>query len=106
MALLPSVKLDPCGRIDVAASPPEVHREIREQAKVAAAALSNGISAVGILIPYAAPEFEDRTIGGDTVEALGWLLSELGVLGAILIEIALECSQCPSPRLNDGVEHG
>jgi hypothetical protein len=43
------------------------------------------------VLAYAAPEVEDRTISSETVEALAWLLSELGALAAGCFALAAHC---------------
>ena len=60
------------------ARPPSVLLELVEQAEAGAGALNLGISAVGTLMAHAAVPIEDGSISADTVEALGWLLGELG----------------------------
>jgi hypothetical protein len=45
--------------------------------------LRNGISSIGLLLAHSAVVVEDGTIGSsDALEALGYLLAELGALAA------------------------
>ncbi|MFY8042770.1 MAG: hypothetical protein ACOVOD_07570 [Rhodoferax sp.] len=52
-----------------------------------------GTSVIGQLLAYSAPEVEDGTVCSETVEALGWLLSELNDAAATLMVLVAECRQ-------------
>ena len=45
---------------------------------------------------HSAVVIDDGTVSSDTVEALGWLLAELGDLGAGLLVIAAHCRRATS----------
>jgi hypothetical protein len=68
----------------------------QSQAQLAASATSvmsvcnHGMAAIGHLLAHSAPVIEDGTIGADTVEALGWLLAELGDLAAYCMVLAVQ----------------
>lgn len=64
-----------------------------EAADNIARCLHLGTGAIGQLMAYAAPELEDGTVSSDSVEALGWLLSLLGELGAEMALLALQCGR-------------
>jgi hypothetical protein len=69
-----------------------------EDAETAVGAINRGISAIGFLIADSAPEIDDGTIHQETIEALGWLLSELGELGGACVVLAARCRQVhPQP---------
>ncbi|TFZ02992.1 hypothetical protein EZ313_17365 [Ramlibacter henchirensis] len=91
--LLPRLKLDAAGEPDVRATDPEVLSAIAEHAAASAAAINLGLSAVGSLMAYAAPQCEDRAINSDAVEALGWLFAELGATTALFVRLAATCKQ-------------
>ncbi|WP_162594488.1 hypothetical protein [Variovorax sp. PBL-E5] len=77
--------------MDLRASSPILVREVADRAERAAQALNLGTAAIGAILPFAAPEIEDGTVAMGTVEALGWLLSELGEMGATLLVLAAAC---------------
>jgi hypothetical protein len=90
---LPQLVTDKQGKLDLLASSPSLVLEIAERAETSVKAITLGIGAVSNLIPFAAPEIEDGTVPMGTVEALGWLLSELGELAATCMVLAAECRQ-------------
>jgi hypothetical protein len=51
---------------------------------------NQGMAAIGHLLAHSAPVIEDGTIGADTVEALGWLLAELGDMAAYCMVLATQ----------------
>ena len=63
--LLPRLKLNEAGEPDTRATDPEVLGGIIEHASASAAAINLGLSAVGSLMAYAAPQCEDRAINSD-----------------------------------------
>lgn len=84
------------GSPDLLASSPSLLLELSECAQDAAQAISLGIAAVGNIVAYAAPEVEDGTIPKECIEALGWLLSELGEVAAACNVLAADCRQARS----------
>lgn len=83
-------------------STPDYRREFsvsatkQTQAQLAASATTvmsicnHGMAAIGHLLALSAPVIEDGTIGADTVEALGWLLAELGDMAAYCMVLAVQ----------------
>lgn len=95
IAALPSAHSGADGGIDFAATPPALLATVADSAELTAAGLGRGLSAVGNLIPYAAPEMGDGTVSADTIEALGWLITELGDMAAACLVLATRCRrQC------------
>jgi hypothetical protein len=94
---LPSAHAFPEGGIDFEATPAALLASLADNAEVTAAGLSRGLSAVGNLIPYAAPELGDGTISADTIEALGWLMTELGDMAAACLVLATLCRRHGAP---------
>ena len=90
---LPLLALNASGQLDLLHCPPSVLLELVEQAEAGAGALNLGISAVGTLMAHAAVPIEDGSISADTVEALGWLLGELGIVAAFCLALAAQCRQ-------------
>lgn len=81
------------GGLDLLGSSPSLLLELAEDAECCVQALNLGIAAIGNILPYAAPEIEDGTVPMGTVEALGWLLAELGDVAAACGVLAAECRQ-------------
>jgi hypothetical protein len=79
------------GAPDYLRSSPSILLELADYADQVAQASSLGIAAVGNVVRYAAPEIEDGTIPIASIEALGWLLSELGEVAAAYGVLAAEC---------------
>jgi hypothetical protein len=97
--LLPQLKVDASGAPDLRATDQAVLRRIAEHAQASAAAINLGMSAVGSLMAYAAPQCEDRAISSDAVEALGWLLAELGATTALMVRLAAVCGSAEGQRV-------
>jgi hypothetical protein len=95
--LLPQLRLDASGAPDLRATDRAVLRGISEHAQASAAAINLGMSAVGSLMAYAAPQCEDKAISSDAVEALGWLLAELGAATALMVRLASSCRAPQGP---------
>lgn len=93
--LLPRLKLDANGDPDPRATDAAVLKRLAAHAQASAAAMNLGMSAVGSLMAYAAPECEDKSISSDAIEALGWLLAELGATTALMIRLAKLCTPMP-----------
>jgi hypothetical protein len=79
------------GEVDFAGSPAGVLEALAANAQEAIGAINRGISAIGFLIADSSPEINDGTIHQETVEALGWLLSELGELGGACVVLSGRC---------------
>jgi hypothetical protein len=90
---LPSVRTCADGSIDFASTPVAVLIAVADNAEVTAACIGLGLSAVGNIIPYAAPEIGEGTISSDSIEALGWLLAELGDVAAACLVLGALCRQ-------------
>lgn len=91
LELLPRMTVDAGGAIDYQATAPEIRTAIADHATSVAGAFNLGMSAVGSLMAYAAPECDDGTINSDAIEALGWLLAELGATTALMIALSARC---------------
>ena len=88
---LPRLLTNEVGEVDYPASPPDLLVRIGENADTAVGAIQLGIAAIGRILAFAAPEVEDGTVSSDTVEALGWLLAEMGELAAALTVMGARC---------------
>ncbi|RYX95128.1 MAG: hypothetical protein EOO28_11935 [Comamonadaceae bacterium] len=88
---LPLLTTIPSGHPDFPQTPPSLLRELQTNADASANALSHGMAAIGVLMAHSAVSIEDGSIGSDTVESLGWLLGELGVVAAYCLVLAAQC---------------
>lgn len=88
---LPRLVTDANGNIDFPASAPALLVKIADNADTAVGAIQLGVASIGRLMSFAAPEIEDGTVSSDTVEALGWLLAEMGELAAALTVLGARC---------------
>ena len=95
---LPRLATGTRGDIDFANCPAALLATVAENAETTAALMGRGLSAIGCLMAYAAVEIEDGSITSDSVEALGWLMAELGDIAAVCFVLATRCRQAlPAP---------
>lgn len=59
-------------------------QRIADNAETVMAVCQNGLAALGHLLAHSAPVIEDGSIGADSIEAIGYLLAELG-------DLSVEC---------------
>jgi lysozyme family protein len=85
--------VDAAGELDLVHSSPTVLSSLIENADACAGAFNLGLSTIGQLVAHAAVEVEDGTIGAESIEALGWMLAELGNVAAFCVELAACCRQ-------------
>jgi hypothetical protein len=95
---LPYLNMDLRGELDLLGSSQTLLLAIAENAEETAAAMNRGMSAVGSLIAYGAPEIEDGTISSDAIEAIGWLFAELGAVTSICLRLSAQCRQARAMR--------
>ena len=93
--LLPRLKLNANGDPDPQATDDAVLKGLAAHAQASAAAINLGMSAVGSLMAYAPTQCEDKAIRADAIEALGWLLAELGATTALMIRLAELSARAP-----------
>lgn len=91
---LPRLHTDGQGNVDYANSDQALVAATGQNAACMASALHMGMGAIGHLLATSAPQIEDGSVGSDAIEALGWLMAELGDLGAELAVMALQCRRC------------
>ena len=91
MTLLPQLAVSAQHRPDFDASDAKVLVQLAEAAELLQRVLQLGISAIGQLLAHASVQVETGELAQDTVEALGWLLAELGDAAAACIELAAPC---------------
>ena len=78
------------------AIPHRLRAPMAESAETVMAVCQNGMAALGQLLAHSSPVIEDGTVGADSVEALGWLIAELGDMTAYCLVLAAECRREPS----------
>ena len=107
---LPCCEVSATGEIDYDASDPALIQRVGENAAQVMATMHRGTAAIGLLLANAGPEIETRSLSADVVEALGYLLAELGDLAAQCDLIATGCRRATADYLplvlRAGVEPG
>lgn len=93
LLLLPLLSARPGSKVAYGVADPDLLVQLAEDAEAVIGTVQLGSSAIGQLMAHAAPEIEDRTVCSDTVEALGWLLSELNDAAATLMVLLAETRQ-------------
>ncbi|WP_310610146.1 hypothetical protein [Limnohabitans sp.] len=93
LLLLPLLSAQPGSKVAYGEVDPDLLVQLAEDAEAVIGTVQLGSSAIGQLMAHAAPEIEDRTVCSDTVEALGWLLSELNDAAATLMVLLAETRQ-------------
>lgn len=102
MIHLPRLKVSEQGELDLLAAPPSLLLTLAENAEEAAACITRGTSAIGSMIAHCTLEIEDGVLGHDAVEALGWMLSELGAVGSECITLAMQCRRAKGAQSRVG----
>lgn len=93
LLLLPLLSAEPGSKVAYGVADPDLLVQLAGDAEAVIGTVQLGSSAIGQLMAHAAPEIEDRTVCSDTVEALGWLLSELNDAAATLMVLLAEARQ-------------
>ena len=94
---LPLLAVSPSGQIDWLRRSPSLLLELAEHADAGMAGLSLAISAVGILIAFAAVSDEESGAGA-AIGSVGSLIGDLGVVMGYCQTLAAECRQAKSTR--------
>ena len=88
---LPLLNVTPTLEIDYPAADAALLVQVADNAETAMHVVQLGLSAVGRLVVRGAAEVESGEISGDAIEALGWLMSELGEFSATAFALASAC---------------
>ena len=91
--------------IDYVAADPALLVQLADNAETAMRTIHLGMSAMGQLLARSAPEIECREMSGDAVEALGWLMAELGEFAAVAHCIAVACRRHTADYSPDIIDH-
>ena len=73
-----------------------LHQRIASNAETLMAVCHNGLGAIGHLLAHSSPVIEDGTVGADSLEAVGWLMAEIGDLAAACAVLSSECRRPPA----------
>lgn len=87
---LPKVKVNGQG-LDYQATDPAVLAIVADAAEISMNVLHKGIGSIGDLLAHSAVAIEDGSISADSIESLGYLMAELGVLAAAYMVLASHC---------------
>jgi len=79
--------------IDFAAADAALLVGIADNADTTLQVLHRGVGAIGSLLAQSAVAIEDGSIDAESVEAVGFLIAELGDLGAGCMQLAARCRQ-------------
>lgn len=93
---LPLLNVTPSLEIDYPAADAALLVQVADNAETAMHVVQLGLSVVGQLLVRAAPEVEAGEISGNSIEALGWLMSELGDFSATAFALASACRRFTS----------
>lgn len=88
---LPLLNVTSSLEIDYPAADADLLVQVADNAETAMHVVQLGLSVVGQLLVRAAPEVEAGEISGDSIAALGWLMSELGAFSATAFALASAC---------------
>lgn len=91
LARLPKLPLNSELEVEFAAADPDLLFAIAEDAEMLMRAMHHGVGAMGQLLANSAVMVEDGTISAECLEALGFLMSELGDLAAACMVLAGYC---------------
>jgi hypothetical protein len=82
MLLMPHLSIRALGDIDYAGADPDVLVDIASNADTTMRTVHLGTAAIGELLAHASPEIGTGEFPANAIEAIGWLLAELGDLAA------------------------
>lgn len=88
---LPRLHLDASHKVDFQSAAPALLTTLAEAAETTMAVIQLGVGAIGNLLAHSAVDIEDGTISADCLESLGFLMAELGDLGAACMTLAAGC---------------
>ncbi len=91
LSRLPMLPLTAAKEIDYPTADASLLATIQSDAETTIQVIHRGISVIGDLLSHSAVPIEDGTISADSVESLGYLLSELGDGAAALMTLAAHC---------------
>lgn len=90
---LPRLPMKGTEEIDFEAADADLLVEIGDAAETTVNVIQHGVGAIGHLLAQSGVAIEDGSVGADCVEAIGYLLGELGDLGAACLTLTAQCRQ-------------
>ena len=78
-------------QVDYQAADPAVLIVLAEAAETTMNTINRGVGGIGLLLAHSSPLVADGTIDADTIERLGFLLSEICALSAGCMLLASRC---------------
>jgi hypothetical protein len=91
LARLPLLPLTAAQEVDFQAADPALLVSLADDAETTMNIINLGVGAIGHLLAHSAVVIEDGTIGADSVESLGFLLSEISSMSFACLLLASRC---------------
>lgn len=91
LARLPLLPLTGTNEVDFPAADPALLVSLAEDAETTMNTINQGVGAIGHLLAHSAVVIEDGTIGADSIESIGFLLSEICDMGSACLLLASKC---------------
>jgi hypothetical protein len=105
LLLMPHLSIRALGDIDYAGSDPDVLLDIARQADTTVRTVHLGTAAIGELLAHASPEIGTGEFPANSIEAIGWLLAELGDLAATAHLLLAGCQRFTSDYAPHQAKH-
>jgi hypothetical protein len=91
LARLPLLPLTGTQEVDYPAADPALLVSLADDAETTMNTINQGVGAIGHLLAHSAVVIEDGTIGADSIESLGFLLSEISDMASGCMVLASKC---------------
>ncbi|MCX7164782.1 MAG: hypothetical protein NTV11_00720 [Rhodocyclales bacterium] len=91
--LLPHLQVRTGNNLDYEGAEPALLQQIETNADITMRTVHRGTAAIGRLLVAVSPECGTGELPADCLEALGWLLSEMGDLAATAHNLAAGCQR-------------
>lgn len=88
---LPMLPVNSAQQVDYQVADPAVLIVLAEAAETTMNTINRGVGAIGHMLAHSAVAIEEGSISSDSVEALGYLMAELGALAAGSMVLAARC---------------
>ena len=105
LLLMPHLPMQGKGDIDYASADPDLLVDIAQQADTTLRTVHLGTAAIGELLAHVSPEIGTGEFPANTIEAIGWLLAELGDLAATAHLLLAGCKRFTSDYAPSRAKH-
>lgn len=105
LLLMPHLPIRNSCEIEYEAADADLLVDIARHAETTLRTVHLGTSAIGELLVYASPEIGTGEFPANTIEAIGWLLADLGDLAATAHLLMAGCEHCISDYAPLRVKH-